>query len=153
MYEKKNWLNFYGDYPKSIDYPKVTLYEALVQTSEKFPDQIAWDFMGTTSTYTQFIKEIDQFADALAGIGFKKGDVMTISMPTTPNGVIPIYAINKLGGVASMIHPLSPPEQIKMLAWVNATDFSGVDNVIIALSAVFTPNPNAVIVPTNDCSL
>ena len=47
-------------------------------------------------------------------MGFKRGDVITIAMPTAPSGVIPIYAVNKLGGVCSMIHPLSPAPQIKM---------------------------------------
>ncbi len=32
MYEKKPWLKFYGDVPESIDYPRVTMYEALMQT-------------------------------------------------------------------------------------------------------------------------
>ena len=138
MYEKKNWLKFYGDYPKSIDYPKITMYEALVRTAEKYPDHIAWDFMGTTSTYTQFIKEIDQFADALSAIGFKKGDVMTISMPTTPNGIIPIYAINKLGGVASMIHPLSPPEQINMFLKISKSKY------VLTLNAFYKPVAEAL---------
>ena len=138
MYEKKNWLKFYGDYPKSIDYPKVTLYEALLQTAEKYPENIAWDFMGTTSNYTQFIKEIDQFADALAAIGFKEGDVMTISMPTTPNGIIPIYAINKLGGVASMIHPLSPPDQIKMFLNISKSKY------VLTLNAFYKPVAEAL---------
>ncbi len=145
MYEKKNWLKFYGDYPKSIDYPKVTLYEALMKTVEKFPDQIAWDFMGTTSTYKQFAKEIDQFADALSAIGFKKGDVMTISMPTAPNGVIPIYAINKLGGVASMIHPLSPPEQINMFLKISKSKY------VFTLNAFYKPVTKAL--STNDTNV
>jgi len=138
MYEKKNWLKFYGDYPESIEYPNVTLYEALMNTVEKYPDQIAWDFMGTTSTYKQFAKEIDQFANALTAIGFKKGDVMTISMPTAPNGVIPIYAINKLGGVASMIHPLSPSSQINMFLKISKSKY------ILTLDAFYKPVSEAL---------
>jgi long-chain acyl-CoA synthetase len=33
-------------------------------------------------------------------------------MPTSPQGVIPLYAAAKLGAVASMIHPLSAPGEI-----------------------------------------
>jgi long-chain acyl-CoA synthetase len=130
---KKPWLKFYGDYPHTIDYPKVTLYEALMQTAEKFPQNIAWDFMGSKSTYTHFLEEIDQFADALSAMGFKKGDVMTISMPTAPNGIVPIYAINKLGGVASMIHPLSPPVQIRMFLKLSKSRF------VMTLDAFYKP--------------
>lgn len=110
----KPWLKFYGHVPHEINFPKVTLYEKLKEQASLVPNTIAWDFKGTTCTYKDFLKEIDQFADALASLGFKKGDVITISMPTAPNGVIPIYAVNKLGGIASMIHPLSPAPQIEM---------------------------------------
>jgi long-chain acyl-CoA synthetase len=69
--------------------------------------------MGTTCTYKKFLKEVDQFSSALNALGFKKGDVITIGMPTAPQGIIPIYAVNKLGGVCSVVHPLSPPNQIE----------------------------------------
>ena len=112
MYEKKPWLKFYGDVPESIDYPRVTMYEALMQTVEQYPDRIAYDFFDYTSTYRQFAKDIDLCANALAGLGMKKGDRITISMPTSPQGVICFYAANKLGIVASMIHPLSTTAEI-----------------------------------------
>ncbi len=47
------------------------------------------------------------------GNGPEEGDRVTISMPTSPQGVICFYAVNKLGAVASMIHPLSPPKEIE----------------------------------------
>jgi long-chain acyl-CoA synthetase len=115
VYETKPWLKFYSEgVPETIDYPNVTMYEKLIETCGKYPSSIAMDFMGSELTYEQFGKEVDKFADALAAKGFKEGNIITISMPTAPNGVIPIYAVNKLGGICSMIHPLSPPAQIKM---------------------------------------
>lgn len=113
MYEKKPWLKFYGEVPESLEYPQVTLYEALSKTAEKSPQAVAYDFMGTTSTYQKLIEDIDQCARALAALGLKKGDRITISMPTSPQGVICVYAACKLGVVASMIHPLSPPKEIE----------------------------------------
>ncbi|MBN2516415.1 MAG: AMP-binding protein [Deltaproteobacteria bacterium] len=113
MYEKMPWLKFYGDVPKTIDYPKVTMYEALMQTVARSPNDIAYDFLGYISTYKQLGEEIDHCANALAHLGLRKGDRITISMPTTPQGIICFYAANKLGAVASMIHPLSPPKEIE----------------------------------------
>jgi long-chain acyl-CoA synthetase len=112
MYEQKPWLKFYNGAPESIDYPRVTMYEALMQTVEKFPDHIAYDFFDYTSTYRQFARDIDICANALAALGMKKQDRITISMPTSPQGIICFYAANKLGVVASMIHPLSTPKEI-----------------------------------------
>jgi long-chain acyl-CoA synthetase len=114
MYETKPWLNFYDKHvPEHIDYPKTTIYNAVKQTAERYPDSIAYDFMGYESTYGKMIEEIDQCAKALSNLGLKQGGRMTISMPTTPQGIICFYAINKIGAIASMIHPLSPPSQIE----------------------------------------
>ena len=97
MYEQKPWLKFYQHVPHTIDYPRVTMYEALELTARAKPDDIAYDFMGYTSTYRQFMAEIDQCADALASLGLQKGERITISMPTSPQGIICFYAANKLG--------------------------------------------------------
>ncbi len=113
MFEKKPWLKFYGDTPRTIDYPRVTMYEAVMQTVEQFPDRIAYDFLDHEVTYRQFADQIDSLANALAALGMKKGDRITVAMPTAPQGIICFYAANKLGVVASMIHPLSTAREIE----------------------------------------
>ncbi|MCF2138719.1 MAG: AMP-binding protein [Candidatus Lokiarchaeota archaeon] len=118
------WLKYYGKVPHTIEIPEITLYEKLVETAKKYPNEIAWDFMGTKYTYQKFLNEIDQFAKGLVAIGFTKGDTITISMPTAPNGIIPIYAVNKLGGICSMIHPLNPPSKIKMFLNMSKSRFA-----------------------------
>jgi long-chain acyl-CoA synthetase len=112
MHDKKPWLKFYGPVPESIDYPKATLYEALVNTVGKHPEAVAYDFLGYTATYRELGRDVDDFADALAHLGLKKNDRITIAMPTCPQGIICFYAANKLGAVSSMIHPLSAPDEI-----------------------------------------
>ncbi|MCL4557571.1 MAG: AMP-binding protein [Deltaproteobacteria bacterium] len=114
MYEQKPWLKFYGSVPVSIAYPRVTMYEAVMQTAREHPGDVAYDFLGYTATYRTFAEQIDRCADALAAVGLGKGDRITISMPTSPQGIICFYAANKLGAVSSMIHPLSTPEEIRM---------------------------------------
>ena len=44
--ETKPWLKFYGEVPHTIDYPDVSLYTRLKQSCEKYPNEIAFDFMG-----------------------------------------------------------------------------------------------------------
>jgi long-chain acyl-CoA synthetase len=124
MYEKKPWLRFYQHVPQTIDYPRVTMYEAVKQSAARTPDAIAYDFLDYNSTYRQFISEIDQCADALAAIGLKKGDRITISMPTSPQGIICFYAANKLGAVSSMIHPLSTVKEIEFYLNVAKSRFA-----------------------------
>ena len=124
MYEKKPWLQFYGDVPQSLDYPRVTMYEALMQTAARYPQRLAFDFMDCTATYEQFAKDIDTCGNALAALGLKKGDRITISMPTSPQGLICFYAANKLGAVSSMIHPLSTATEIEYYLNISKSRFA-----------------------------
>ncbi|MFX1488271.1 MAG: AMP-binding protein [Promethearchaeota archaeon] len=143
MYEKKPWLKFYDSHvPEYLDYPRTTMYKAVVKTAETYSDSIAYDFMGQESTYQQLISNIDQCAKALANLGLTKGDRMTISMPTSPQGIICFYAINKLGAIASMIHPLSPPKQIEFFLNLSKSSFA------LTLDSVY-PNLEKIMNNTN----
>lgn len=124
MYELKPWLKHYGNVPHTINYPRVTMYEALAQTAQEKPDSLAYDFLGYTSSYRRFMTEIDQCADALSALGLGKDDRITISMPTSPQGVICFYAANKLGAVSSMIHPLSTAKEIEFYLNVAKSRFA-----------------------------
>ncbi len=113
MTETRPWLRFYGKLPPSLSYPEVTLYQAVAATAARVPDDLAWDFLDTTSTYRAFLAAIDRCANALAGLGLRQGERILISMPTSPQGVIAFYAANKLGAVPALIHPLSTAPEIE----------------------------------------
>lgn len=107
------WRRFQPkDSPEELKVDKRTLYRAIADVADTGPDDIAWDYMGTTSTYEQFKKDIDKTAAAFAARGVKAGDVMTVCLPNCPQALFAFYALNKLGAVASMIHPLSVSEEI-----------------------------------------
>ena len=112
MNSEAKWFKYYGDTPKSLDYPDISMYEFLKQTKEKYPDFVAYDFMGKAVTYKSFIEEIDACAKALTAQKIKAGDRVTICLPNVPQAVIMFYAINKIGAVASMVHPLSAENEI-----------------------------------------
>ena len=112
MHENRPWLRFYGKVPATLDYPGITLYEALAATARRVPAAIAWDFFGTRSTYAQLVADVDRCAAALAAEGLREGERFLISMPTTPQGVIAFYAANRLGALPALIHPLSTAPEI-----------------------------------------
>jgi long-chain acyl-CoA synthetase len=113
MTSTKPWLAFYGDVPESIEYPRITLYEALRRSAAQQPGATAVDFLGSMLTYSELIGAVDRCSAALASLGVTAGDRITISMPTCPQGVIAFYAASKRGAVASLIHPLSTPSEIE----------------------------------------
>ncbi len=117
------WLRFYGAVPPSLTYPDLSLYEAVAASARRFPDAVAYDFFGRTATYRALLAEIDRCADGLAALGLAAGDRMTLAMPTCPQGVVCFYAVNKLGAVASMIHPLSPPKEIELYLRMSGSRF------------------------------
>ena len=48
---KAPWLKFYGDVPHTLEYPTCTMFEKVEEIAKKYPDYIAYEFMGTKCTY------------------------------------------------------------------------------------------------------
>ena len=93
---------------------KRSLYESLLRGYERSGDKsVALAFYGNHVTWKQFMHEVDCIAAALLSRGVKKGDSITVFTPNIPQGVIAIYAINRIGAVANMIHPLLSANEIK----------------------------------------
>ncbi len=120
MNSDARWLKFYGDIPHHLEYPDISLYDMVKKTAQEYPSYIAYDFMGKSVSYERFIEEIDECAKALVAYGIKKGETITVCMPNVPQAIIIFYAANKLGALASMIHPLSAETEI--LFYLNETE-------------------------------
>lgn len=117
------WKKYYKKEDRTIDIPNQTIYECLVENANKHLDLTAIDYFGKTINYKDLLVKVDVCALALQVYGIKKGDVVTICMPNTPEAVIAFYTVNKIGAVANMIHPLSAEEEIKNYLINNHTKF------------------------------
>ena len=106
------WFKFYGDMPHTLNYPAKTIYELVRAAALKYPNDVAYEFMGKNVTYSQFMARIDRVAKALLALGVGKGDRFTICMPNCPQALDTFYALNRIGAVSNMIHPLSAPSEI-----------------------------------------
>ena len=99
--------------PKNIEYFEGGLYDAIYESSCKWPHNIAIEYFETQITYKEMIKRINKVAAALKAIGAEKGERITVCMPNTPEAIYAFYAINEIGAVANMIHPLSSENEIE----------------------------------------
>ncbi len=99
--------------PAHLDYPDGTLYEAVERCARQYPDYTAYIFMGRRTSYRAMVREIDLCARALKAIGVRPGDRITVALPNCPQAVTIFYAINLVGAVANMIHPLSSEKEIE----------------------------------------
>ncbi|MBR0479839.1 acyl--CoA ligase [Candidatus Saccharibacteria bacterium] len=99
--------------PKDIKYFEGGLYDAVYEASCKWPHNIAVEFFDTQVTYRDLIKKINKVAAALKTLDVERGERVTICMPNTPEAVYMFYAVNEIGAVANMIHPLSSEKEIE----------------------------------------
>lgn len=110
---KTPWIKNLGGMPAHLDYYQGSMYDKVAEIAVNYPDYIAYDFMGGKVKYRDFIRKVDECARALAGIGVKEGECVTICMPNAPQAVIMFYAVNKVGAIANMVHPLSGEKEIE----------------------------------------
>lgn len=110
---KTPWADYVGDVPLHLEYFEGSMFDKVVQIAEKHPDQVAFDFMGKSTTYRHLVKEIERCAKALKTIGIRENDCVTIAMPNCPQAIYMFYAVNLVGGIANMIHPLSAEKEIE----------------------------------------
>ncbi|MBP3389237.1 MAG: AMP-binding protein, partial [Clostridia bacterium] len=87
-------------------------YDLLAESAARNASETALEFMGRRIQYARLHAEIRRTAKALIAAGIGRGDVVTICMPNCPQAVYLFYAINRIGAVANMVHPLSAPEEI-----------------------------------------
>ena len=99
--------------PKDIQYPEGGLYDVIYESSCKWPHNTALQYFDTEITYKDMIKKINKVAAALKSLGAEKGDRITVCMPNTPEAIYMFYAINEIGAVANMVHPLSSEKEIE----------------------------------------
>ena len=106
------WLKYYGNTPASLEYPHKTMYEMVEAAAKRHPNHVAYVFMGKKTTYTEFMKRIQAAAQGLYKMGIRKGDKVTICMANTPQALDCFYALNRIGAIPNMIHPLSASQEI-----------------------------------------
>ena len=106
------WRNYYGNTPISLDYPHLTMYQLLRNNARQYPNNIADVFMGKEITYAAFLNRIEAAAKGLTKMGITRGDRVTICMPNSPQAVDCFYALNRIGAIANVIHPLSAATEI-----------------------------------------
>jgi len=102
-----------GDVPMHLDYFEGSMFEMVEQVARKYPNQTAFDFMGKATSYREMVTQIETCAKALKTIGIREGDRVTIALPNCPQAIYLFYAVNLVGGIANMIHPLSAEKEIE----------------------------------------
>ena len=131
--QSKPWLEYYEEegVPSTIEYPDCSMVDMVMQSAEKWPDNVAYTYYGHKVTYKNFVKKIEKAARALKNYGVKEGDRVTICMPNTPEGITMVYAVNMVGAVCNMVHPLSSEKELEYYIKVAESKY------VLVIDAVF----------------
>ncbi len=110
---KTPWFESLGEQPKTLEYFNGTMYEKVEEIAKKHPLNIALDFMGKHISYRHMIDQINLCAKSLRVLGIRENDKVTIAMPNCPQAIYMLYAVNLVGAIANMVHPLSAEKEIE----------------------------------------
>lgn len=108
----KPWLSYYSSETVNVELPEKTVYEFMADNNRDYPEEIAVNYLGREISYQALFAYIDSTAEAFAHAGVKAGDIVTIALPTVPEALYSVYALNKLGAVSNMIHPLAGTSEL-----------------------------------------
>ncbi len=108
------WMKYYEGMPETLTYPSGSMYEAIrdYAAAHNKLHSNAYEFQGKATSYEQFLGKIDRVARAYSAIGIGEGDRVTVCMPNAPQGIDTFYALNRIGAIPAMIHPLSAVGEI-----------------------------------------
>lgn len=109
------WSTHHGKDNFIREYPDCSMFECVRIAAEKYPDYVALEFQNKKTTYSKMITQIELIAQSLLASGVKKGDYVSVVAPNTPQALDMVYAINRIGAIANMIHPLLSVSEIKQL--------------------------------------
>ena len=112
MNEKAPWLRFYCGVPEHLEYPDTTMFGLVERAAKRYPGLTACTFMGERISYAEMIEDIRLCARGFKALGVREGDRVTLCLPNVPQAVCCFYALNLIGAVSNMIHPLSSEGEI-----------------------------------------
>ena len=110
---KRPWLSSMGDVPANLEYFQGSMVEMLENNAILYPNSIAFNFMGKSTTYKEMVANIEKCARSLRTIGVRENDRVTIAMPNCPQAIYMFYGLNMIGAVANMVHPLSSEKELE----------------------------------------
>ncbi len=83
----------------------MTLYESFKSCAEKYPQKTAVVFYGGRIKFRKLLELVNRAASGLKNY-VKKDDIVTLCVPNSPSAAIALYALNKLGAIVNLVHPL-----------------------------------------------
>ena len=99
----------------------LTCYDYLKVCANRMGDYTAVQAFGSKTKLSTIISDTDALAGYINSIGIKQGDVVTVLLPNVVHSFTAFYALNKIGVIGNIVHPLTSPEGLdEILGFVNS---------------------------------
>jgi long-chain acyl-CoA synthetase len=107
------WRNSFSKEVLAAELPSQTMFEYIYEANKDRSDEIALEYMDMKKvTFGELWQHIEEAAKGLTALGVQPGEIVTIAMPNTPEFVYLAYAVNRVGAVMNLIHPLPGEKEL-----------------------------------------
>ena len=112
-YEQMLRKNYPEGVRREIEIPERSVYSVLAETTSKYPNNVALDFIGKKWKYTEFKASVDKAANFLFDQGVRESTRVGVMVPNSPQYAILFFAILKLGAIVVQVNPLYTAYEVK----------------------------------------
>ncbi|CAN5157993.1 long-chain-fatty-acid--CoA ligase [soil metagenome] len=107
-------MSSYADgVPADIEVPTGSLVDIVEESAKRYPDNVALEFFGATTSYASLADQIARAAEGLRILGVQKGDPVAIVLPNAPQHIVAFYAVLRLGAIVIEHNPLYTPRELR----------------------------------------
>lgn len=111
---ERPWVSSYAEgVPAEIEIPAGSLFDIVEESAGSYPDNVALEFFGATTTYSSLADQIARAAEGLRILGVQKGDPVAIVLPNAPQHIVAFYAVLRLGAIVIEHNPLYTPRELR----------------------------------------
>jgi long-chain acyl-CoA synthetase len=108
--------------PTTIRYPRIPAQGIFQLPAGSYPDKACTNFYGTELSFWQIREQMLRLANALGGLGVKKGDRVGIHLPNCPQFVISYLATLSLGAIVTNLNPLYTTGELRRIVEITGMD-------------------------------
>ncbi|MBQ6676761.1 MAG: acyl--CoA ligase [Clostridia bacterium] len=101
----KPWLKYYSDEAINAPLPECSIFDHLWDKNKNDLNSIAILYYGSRISYKCLFDKIQETANALYACGVRKDDIVAVCLPSIPEAVYLIYALNYIGAIPNMLDP------------------------------------------------
>ncbi|TRM83688.1 long-chain fatty acid--CoA ligase [Sulfolobus sp. A20-N-F6] len=111
------WFKFWpSKLPKTLDYPRVPLFNIVEVSAQRYPDKPAIIYYGNRITYKKLWEDISSFSSFLHNdLGIRKGDRVAIFMPNSVQWIISYFGILRANAIMVPINPLISEDELNYI--------------------------------------